>query len=124
MVAVARQRNARWIRQGRVNLQQGTVTALPFADDSFDSAFSIHTVYFWPDTQQAFHEIWRVLTPGGHLLITFMPGTLTPPATSLEVTAREQQMMADMEQVGFRQISRRSGPPSRHFATAAIIGIK
>lgn len=124
MVRVARRRNSRWIQQGRVDLEQGTIARLPFADQAFDSAFSIHTVYFWPDIHQACSELWRVLAPAGRLVVTLTPGTLTAPDTSIGMTEREQELMAEMRQVGFSTVSRLVGPPSRQFAVAAIIGVK
>jgi SAM-dependent methyltransferase len=50
-------------------LRQGSVLALPFADDSFDMVFSHGVLHHVPDIQQAQKEIHRVLRPGGELVI-------------------------------------------------------
>ena len=50
-------------------LKQGSVLALPFADDSFDMVFSHGVLHHVPDIKQAQHEIHRVLRPGGELII-------------------------------------------------------
>ena len=50
-------------------LQQGSVLALPFADDRFDVVFSHGVLHHVPDIKQAQHEIHRVLRPGGELVI-------------------------------------------------------
>jgi SAM-dependent methyltransferase len=50
-------------------LRQGSVLALPFADDSFDMVFSHGVLHHVPDIKQAQGEIHRVLRPGGELVI-------------------------------------------------------
>ena len=50
-------------------LRQGSVLALPFADDSFDMVFSHGVLHHVPDIKQAQSEIHRVLRPGGELVI-------------------------------------------------------
>ena len=49
MLAAASRRNARAIRQELVDLQCADAAELPFDDMQFDRAFSIHSIYFWPD---------------------------------------------------------------------------
>lgn len=79
MVDAARERNAEAIRAGIVELHCGDVTALPFADGSFDKAYSIHSVYFWPRPLDALKELLRVLKPGGLLTLTILPKHRWPP---------------------------------------------
>jgi SAM-dependent methyltransferase len=52
-------------------LQEGTVSALPFADGSFDKVCSVNTLYFWPDPARDLGEVYRVLAPEGRCYITF-----------------------------------------------------
>jgi ubiquinone/menaquinone biosynthesis C-methylase UbiE len=73
MVGAARKRNARAVREGRVDLRFGDAASLPFAAVEFDKAFSIHSIYFWPDPNRALAEIYRVLKPGGLLALTILP---------------------------------------------------
>jgi SAM-dependent methyltransferase len=73
MVRAARRRNAAAVRRGQVTLCHGNVARLPFAGESFDKAFGIHTVYFWPQPLAALREIRRVLKPGGRLALTILP---------------------------------------------------
>jgi ubiquinone/menaquinone biosynthesis C-methylase UbiE len=68
-VAAARRTNARSIDIGRVEIEHGSVSHLPFANDSFDLVTAIETHLFWPDLGQDMREIFRVLNPGGTLLI-------------------------------------------------------
>lgn len=73
MVQAASQRNAEAIRSGRMELKQGEVSSLPYPEDSFDIAFSLHSIYFWPNPQNCLRELKRVLKPGGLLAITIQP---------------------------------------------------
>lgn len=68
-VAVARQTNAALIEAGRVSIQQGTVSQLPFPDAAFDLVTAVETHYYWPDLAADFREVLRVLAPGGRFLL-------------------------------------------------------
>lgn len=57
------------IREGRCRVVQGDVSSLPFEDDSFDLVTAFETVYFWPDIEQTFAGIRRVLKPDGVFFI-------------------------------------------------------
>ena len=47
----------------------GDVSRLPYADASFDRAYSVNAVFFWPDPVAGIAEIYRVLRPGGLAVI-------------------------------------------------------
>jgi ubiquinone/menaquinone biosynthesis C-methylase UbiE len=53
------------IAAGRMRLEAGEVSRLPFGDTEFDRVFTVNTIYFWPDTLQGLEEIRRVLKNGG-----------------------------------------------------------
>jgi ubiquinone/menaquinone biosynthesis C-methylase UbiE len=44
---------------------------LPFADNTFDCVCSMGVLHHIPDTQKALDEIFRVLKPGGRLIVMF-----------------------------------------------------
>jgi SAM-dependent methyltransferase len=71
MLREATRRNREPIAEGRVQLEEGMVSALPFADASFDKVCSVNTLYFWPDPAHDLREIYRVLAPAGRCYITF-----------------------------------------------------
>ena len=54
---------------GRFAVARADVAALPFADASFDRAYSVNSVFFWPDPAAGVAEIHRVLRPGGFAVI-------------------------------------------------------
>ena len=60
--------NAASVASGRMRFLLCGVPDLPFADGSFDTVFSVESLYFWPDQTAGLREILRVLAPGG----TFM----------------------------------------------------
>ena len=68
-VAVARETNRAQIERGRVDVQQGTVSSLPFADDTFDLVVAVETHYYWPDLPSDVREVMRVLRAGGTFLL-------------------------------------------------------
>ncbi len=68
-VTAAHRRNTRWIDIGRVSIREGSVSQLPFADNTFDGVTAIETHLFWPNLPKDFREIFRVLKRGGALLI-------------------------------------------------------
>jgi len=80
MVQVARRRCAALIASGRAQLHCADSTRVPFADESFDKALAVHTLYFWQPAAAHLDEIRRVLVPGGRLVLAFRPAG-TPGAT-------------------------------------------
>lgn len=68
-VAVSCGKNAQLIEEGRIEIQQASVSQLPFADNNFDLVTAVETQYYWPDVVHDMKEILRVLKPGGTLVI-------------------------------------------------------
>jgi ubiquinone/menaquinone biosynthesis C-methylase UbiE len=54
-----------------LDVAQGDVTALPFADESFDVVYSFKVLAHIKDIDQALREMARVTRRGGHLLLEF-----------------------------------------------------
>lgn len=66
-IARARQRAQ---RQGyTLQFEVAAAQALPFSDASFDVVFSFGSAKHWPDPLKGMGECWRVLKPGGELLV-------------------------------------------------------
>lgn len=68
-VEKAKKYNRKAAEAGRIRVLQGDVSALDFADASFDLATAFETVYFWPGPTESFSEVCRILKPGGRFLI-------------------------------------------------------
>jgi SAM-dependent methyltransferase len=75
MVHMATEENRELVTSGKVTFQQvpikdGYVT-IPFADNSFDSIFTVNTIYFWDNAAAQAKELRRVLKPEGTLSVCF-----------------------------------------------------
>jgi len=68
-VAVSQKLNATAIAAGRVQIQQASVSQLPFADNTFDLVTAVETHFWWPNLATDLHEIFRVIKPGGQFAI-------------------------------------------------------
>ena len=64
-----RQINHKAIEEGRCYVVQGDVSVIPFEDNKFDLVTAFETVYFWPDLESCFRQVFRVLKEGGLFLI-------------------------------------------------------
>ena len=71
MLRQAKRRNAAAIRDGRVDLRQGSAEHLPFAADSFDAALAVNSMQVWPDAAAGLREMLRVLRPGARAALAF-----------------------------------------------------
>lgn len=89
----------------------GSILELPFDDRTFDIVFSSEVIEHTPDPLQAAQELYRVLRPGGHLVLS-TPGWLwqTPvriatrlglrPYKGLENFVTASALRRALEQVG------------------------
>jgi ubiquinone/menaquinone biosynthesis C-methylase UbiE len=69
MIHLAQRVNRAFTRDGRVEIRHGTVSRLPFPDDTFDLVTAFESYIFWPSPVDDLREVRRVLKPGGTLLI-------------------------------------------------------
>ena len=76
MVDEARKYNEQFISTGQAAFHVASVDKLPFDNEVFDKAFSINTIYFWDNLQEALSEIRRVLKPKGQLVISIRPKSI------------------------------------------------
>ncbi len=61
--------NQKVIDEGRCEVIQGSVSELPFEDNTFDIVTGFETVYFWPDFVNDCKEVRRVLKDDGIMFI-------------------------------------------------------
>lgn len=68
-VAASKRTNAREIDAGRVEIRQASVSELPFSEGVFDLVTGVETHFWWSDLPGGMREIFRVVKPGGMLLL-------------------------------------------------------
>jgi SAM-dependent methyltransferase len=102
MLQQAIRRNAASVRTGRVELQLGSATRLPYPDSSFDKAFCINVAQFWPNPLTPIQELRRVLRDGGRIAIAVQPRT----EGSSERTAHDtgKMLTENLKSAGFSQV--------------------
>jgi ubiquinone/menaquinone biosynthesis C-methylase UbiE len=71
MVAIAQKKNRKHISKGKVNIRQGDFEKMAYRNNSFDKICSANTIYFWSDPDNFIKKIYRILKPGGKLVLAF-----------------------------------------------------
>lgn len=68
-VNLSREMNAEEIQNGKMEILEASVEALPFEDKSFDQIVTVESFYFWPDPAENLKEVFRTLKEGGVFLL-------------------------------------------------------
>ena len=117
--------NKPFVKTGRLRFLRCGVPDLPFADGSFDTAFSVESLYFWPDQVAGFREIRRVLVPGGYFMTALeMVGDMMDERQMAivkhlkMVCPTRDELHALMLEAGFRDVSVELEPERRWLCAA------
>jgi SAM-dependent methyltransferase len=130
MLAAAARRNADLPVAGRLDLHLGDGTTLPLPERTVDAVLAVHTIYFWPDPPTTFAEAFRVLRPGGRLVLAFragehpLPRRLDPAVYRVPTTA---QATGWLQQAGFTDVQAHPRPdvaPAVTFLTATVPSLR
>jgi ubiquinone/menaquinone biosynthesis C-methylase UbiE len=70
MVDKAKRRFKKSIQAGKVSIEFGDVSKLPFEAKVFDKVCTVNTIYFWNDPLVSLRELRRVMKKGGKLIIS------------------------------------------------------
>ena len=69
MVKLASDINRKLIESGKAEFKQGCASSLPWVDEEFSIVAAIEVFFFLNETEKTLNEIYRVLKPGGRLII-------------------------------------------------------
>jgi ubiquinone/menaquinone biosynthesis C-methylase UbiE len=69
MVKLASDINRKLVDSGKAEFKQGYASKLPWADNKFTVVTAIEVFFFLNETEKTLKEIFRVLKPGGRLVI-------------------------------------------------------
>ncbi|EFO81607.1 hypothetical protein OSCT_0537 [Oscillochloris trichoides DG-6] len=118
MVEQATRRNAAMVKAGRVRLQIGSVSTLPYAERSFDRVLAVNNVQFWSNLSDDLREVARVLRPAGTLAIVLQPRQA--PSTA-DVLAVRDDLLIQLEAAGYRRV-RSAVNPLAPMPAFAVLG--
>ena len=58
-------------RARTLELRHGSVSSLPFADNTFHKAIAVNSMQIWPDAIAGLREMWRIMKSGGTIALGF-----------------------------------------------------
>ena len=99
MVQQASRRNRAAIRSGRVELLRASVSAIPYPNDAFTVAFEVNSYHHWDGRVVGLREIFRVLGPGGRLLMSLSQAHGEP------LLPQIRQVTDVLADIGFSRVS-------------------
>ena len=109
MLAIARRKASDAGLRSRIHFQEGDVTRLRFADDSFAGATAQGVLHHLANPGASIEEMKRVVQPGGFLFVSEPCREQTPPNKAIEVPLRIA-----------RPLKRRLRPSKRHVVPETV----
>jgi len=121
-VATSKRVNSRLVREGRVEVQHGSVSQLPFQDCTFDLVTAVETHFWWPNLPTDMREVFRVVKSGGRLVVIaeIYKGADTTVARLAEKYALVGMKMLDIDE--HRELFAQAGFSDLEIATEARKG--
>ena len=68
-VAESIKRNQNAVKEKRCKVIQANVCDMPIEDESYDLVSAFETIYFWPDIENTFKEVLRIIKSNGRFMI-------------------------------------------------------
>ena len=110
MVNMAGSINRELIESGKAEFKQGNVSSLPWGDREFSVVVGIETFFFWQEPMESLVEIYRVLAPGGRLVLEMawnkedgLDHTETVEKTNLTLYSADE-MTEMLQEAGFSEL--------------------
>lgn len=102
MLRQARQRNQ---HRTRLIYTQGNAEAMPFAEGQFDAVFNTISFLHYPNPQQVFLEVSRVLSPGGRFYLVDYKGKNGNRASVFPVSPNGIRFYSPQQREQFGQVA-------------------
>ena len=61
--------NQKAVDEGRCKVIKSNVIDMPIDDETYDLVSAFETIYFWPNIQETFKEVLRIIKPNGQFMI-------------------------------------------------------
>jgi ubiquinone/menaquinone biosynthesis C-methylase UbiE len=124
MVRQATRRNRAAVQEGRVELRLGMVSNLPYPEAHFTKACALHSLYFWPSWTDGLRELYRVLAPGGLLVLAVrmwrpQAGRFDPSRYGFR-DEQVAEVVATLGSVGFQDVATERREVGRETITAIL----
>ena len=107
----------------QVFICQGSAEMLPYENEKFNLVTAVETIYFWPNIQNCFKEVYRVLKPGGRFVIMVEAANKESMWTNIVegmTTYSTEQLLTMLDETGFTKTESHSKKPMY----ALITGVK
>jgi ubiquinone/menaquinone biosynthesis C-methylase UbiE len=127
MVREAEHRFRKQIAQGRLQVQLGDVSRLPFPAETFDRVLTVNTIYFWPDTSQGLSEILRVLKKDGRAAVSIRSKDKMQKLSFTQHGFRlfwPDELAALMREAGFRDVRIDHRDQDKPYDQAIVLGTR
>ncbi len=85
----------------QIKWRQGDMLKLPFSDNEYDVVASQFVLMFVPDRVAALREMWRVLAPGGRLVVAVWSDSLAYAELAVLARAEGAEAVAESVEVPF-----------------------
>jgi ubiquinone/menaquinone biosynthesis C-methylase UbiE len=93
-------------------------TRVPLSDGIADLVYMVNLHHELDDRQAIMKEAYRLLKPGGTVMVIDWKKGETPEGPPLEIRMSEDEIIKDVEKAGFRNVTRHPVLPYHNFVTA------
>lgn len=114
-----------WMREHRSEVASGSVTpvlsaekSVPLDDAIADGVFMINLHHELAEPEAIYAEAYRLVAPGGRILVADWAPTETPQGPPLRVRATPEAIAAMLEATGFVDVATHDGLPWHSLVTA------
>lgn len=113
MVDIATNIQKQRIEEGKITLKCEDASHLSFKDNTFDQIVGVNTLYFWDNAVTVLNEIYRVLKPGGSLVLGIRPKGAAAPLKFTDygfTLYTEKEAIDTLKKAGYKEVTFKTTP--------------